>query len=87
MSLINLLVAARNAATARRQRRRAMEDLMALDDRSLADIGIHRSQIPGVLEGFAANLPSQAVVDGVTATTFGRSAPRLATGRAWLPPV
>ena len=87
MSLINLLVAARNAATARRQRRRAMEDLMALDDRSLADIGIHRSQIPGVVEGLPSNVPVEAVVDGVTATNFGRSGPRLATGRPWLPPL
>jgi uncharacterized protein YjiS (DUF1127 family) len=87
MSLINLFVAARNAMARRRQRRCAMDELMALDDRSLADIGIHRSQISGVVEGFAANLPSQAVVDGVTATAFGRSAPRLATGRSWLPPL
>lgn len=86
MSLINLFVAARNALAKRRQRRRVMDELMALDDRSLADIGIHRSQIPGVVEGFAANLPSQSVVDGVTATAFGRGA-RLATGRPWLPPL
>jgi uncharacterized protein YjiS (DUF1127 family) len=87
MSLINLFVAARNALAARRQRRRAMDDLMALDDRSLADIGIHRSQIPGVVEGFSASVPVEAVVDGITATAFGRGAPRFASGRPWLPPV
>jgi uncharacterized protein YjiS (DUF1127 family) len=87
MSLINLFVAARDALIARQQRRRAMEDLMALDDRSLADIGIHRSQIPGMIEGVSSNVPVEAVVDGVTATAFGGAAPRLATGRPWLPPV
>jgi uncharacterized protein YjiS (DUF1127 family) len=32
-----------------RQRRRAYDELYALDDRSLADIGISRSEIPYVL--------------------------------------
>ena len=87
MSLINLFVAARDALVARQQRRRAMENLMALDDRSLADIGIHRSQIPGLVEGMPGNVPIEAVVDGVTADAFGNAAPRLATGRPWLPPL
>ena len=85
MSLINLFVEARNALASRRQRRRAMEELMALDDRSLADIGIHRSQIPGVVAGLS--VPVEAFVDGVTASAFGHSAPRLATGRPWMPPL
>jgi uncharacterized protein YjiS (DUF1127 family) len=85
MSLINLFVAARNALAARRQRRRAMDDLMALDDRSLADIGIHRSQIPAIVEGLAASMPVEAVINGVTASAFGRGTPRLAGGR--LPPL
>jgi len=85
MSLINLFVEARNALASRRQRRRAMEELMALDDRSLADIGIHRSQIPGVVEGLS--VPVEAFVDGVTASAFGYAAPRLATGRSWMPPI
>ena len=51
MSLINMFVAARDALAERRQRTGcATEELVALDDRSLADIGIHRSQIPGVVE-------------------------------------
>ena len=85
MSLINLFVAVRNAVAQRQRRRRAMDELMALDDRSLADIGIHRTQIPGVVEGLS--VPVEAFVDGVTATAFGRAAPRLATGRSWMPPV
>ena len=51
MSLINLAVAARNGIKQWRRRQRAYAELMALDDRSLADIGIHRSQIPAIIEG------------------------------------
>ena len=50
MSIINMLVAARAALAERRDRRRAYEELAALDDRSLADIGLHRSQLPGLVE-------------------------------------
>src|SRR5271170_1789739 len=52
MSLINLFVAARSAIARWRQRQRAYGELMALDDRSLADIGIHRSQIPAIVEEY-----------------------------------
>ena len=51
MSLINVVVAARNGIKQWRRRQRAYAELMALDDRSLADIGIHRSQIPAIVEG------------------------------------
>jgi len=34
-----------------RERERAFEELMSLDDRSLADIGIRRADIPAVLSG------------------------------------
>jgi uncharacterized protein YjiS (DUF1127 family) len=51
MSVINLFVAARDALAERRRRQRAYAELAALDDRSLADIGIHRSQIPAIVEG------------------------------------
>jgi hypothetical protein len=64
-----------------------MEDLMALDDRSLADIGIHRSQIPGIVEGVPGHVPVEVAVDGVTARAFGNAAPRLATGRSWPRPL
>lgn len=49
MSIVNLFVAARNALAERRTRTRAYAELAALDDRSLADIGIHRSQIPAIV--------------------------------------
>jgi len=51
MSIISLLVAAKNAWADRRRRSQAYAELISLDDRSLADIGIHRSQIPGIVEG------------------------------------
>ena len=50
MSLLSLFVAARAALADRRQRQRAYEDLSALDDRSLADIGLHRSQLYQVVD-------------------------------------
>ena len=52
MSLINLFVAARDSIANWRQRQRAFGELMALDDRSLADIGIRREEIRAVVEGY-----------------------------------
>jgi uncharacterized protein YjiS (DUF1127 family) len=76
MSLINLFVAARNAGAERRRRRRAYDELTALDDRSLADIGIHRSQIPAMVETMYQN----AHADPVKAPALGARAPRLVSG-------
>jgi Domain of unknown function (DUF1127) len=50
MSVIDLLVAARRAFSEWRRRERAYAELAALDDHSLADIGLHRSQIIGLCE-------------------------------------
>lgn len=63
MSLINLLVSARHALADRRQRQRAYGELAALNDRELADIGLHRSQIPSYIEGLhdAVQLDSASV--------------------------
>ena len=54
MSLMNLFVAARTAIARWRQRQRAYGELMALDDRSLADIGIRREEIRAIVDGFHA---------------------------------
>jgi uncharacterized protein YjiS (DUF1127 family) len=87
MSLINLFVAARNAFSDWRNRQRAYGELMALDDRSLADIGIHRSQIAGIVEGFQGTAgkrpdpklaPHPAVINARQA--------RLAGAHRWFPP-
>jgi len=53
MSVINLFLAARNAIADRRRRQRAYAELVALDDRSLADIGVHRSQIASIVDNAA----------------------------------
>lgn len=68
MSLMNVLVAARAALANRRQRQRAYEELAALDDHSLADIGLHRSQIYGVVD----RLQEAAELDAAPVLSFTR---------------
>lgn len=51
MSVLNLFVSTAKAFSAWRRRQRAYAELMALDDRSLADIGVRRSQIRALVEG------------------------------------
>jgi uncharacterized protein YjiS (DUF1127 family) len=45
MSLVNYLLAAGRAVADWNRRQRAYEELMALDDHCLADLGIRRSEI------------------------------------------
>jgi uncharacterized protein YjiS (DUF1127 family) len=50
LNILGNLLHGLSASVARwRQRQRALAELSALDDRSLADIGITRSEIPYVL--------------------------------------
>jgi uncharacterized protein YjiS (DUF1127 family) len=51
MSMVNLLISAGRAFSQWRRREQAYAELMALDDHSLADIGIHRSQIGALVDG------------------------------------
>jgi uncharacterized protein YjiS (DUF1127 family) len=51
MSIVNLFLSAGRAFADWRRRERAYRELMALDDRSLADIGVRRSQIRALIEG------------------------------------
>jgi uncharacterized protein YjiS (DUF1127 family) len=86
MSLMNLLIAGRSAIQGWRQRERAYSELMSLDDRSLSDIGLHRSEIPAVVEGFheASLRPAESN------SPLGAASPRnalFAVGQRWLPPV
>ncbi len=83
MSLINLFVAARSAIARRRHRQRAYGELMALDDRSLADIGIRREEIRAIVEGYHEE-PRAAAPVYAAATPSHRHAGLAATHR-WLP--
>ena len=87
MSLINLFVAARSAMAQHRQQRRAYHELMSLDDRSLADIGLHRSQIPALVEGRDAASQSRSEPDPVVAAAFGCVPAHFAGGPSRLPPL
>lgn len=60
MSVMNMFFAVRQAATQRRKRAKAYAELMSLDDRALADIGIHRSEIQGILAGAPATTCDRA---------------------------
>ena len=51
MSIVNLFTSAARSLAEHRRRERAFAELMALDDHSLADIGVHRSQIRALVEG------------------------------------
>ncbi len=83
MSLINLFVAARSAIARWRQRQRAFGELMALDDRSLADIGIRREEIRAVVEGYHDDA-SRAATPAYAPAASHRHA-GLAASHRWLP--
>jgi uncharacterized protein YjiS (DUF1127 family) len=51
MTILNLFLSAGRAIAEWRRRERAYRELMALDDRSLADIGVRRAQIRALVEG------------------------------------
>ena len=80
MSLVNLFVAGRAALANWRQRRRAFDELTALDDRSLADIGIHRSQIPAIVEGLHEFVQLDIAPTGGHTDEFTPRRARLAAG-------
>jgi uncharacterized protein YjiS (DUF1127 family) len=56
MSVLNLITSAWEAVADWRRRQRAYTGLMALDDHSLADIGICRSNIRDLCEGSYARV-------------------------------
>ena len=65
MSLINLIVAIRKAFPEWR-REQAYRDLMVLDDHSLADIGLRRSDLTAGLYGERQTHPSALKSKGLT---------------------
>jgi uncharacterized protein YjiS (DUF1127 family) len=74
MSIINLIFSAGRAFSEWRRRDRAYAQLMTLDDHSLADIGIHRSQIAGLVEG--VQMPGSSSVPVLSYPTRGQPARR-----------
>jgi uncharacterized protein YjiS (DUF1127 family) len=62
MSIVNLLVSAGRRFSGWRHRQQAYAELMALDDHSLADIGLHRSQIASLVEGYRVPNPASSPV-------------------------
>jgi uncharacterized protein YjiS (DUF1127 family) len=81
MFIVSFLAAAKNALSEWRRRQLAYAELSALDDRSLADIGINRSQIPAIVEGF--HEASQKPRDREFIPAF--SAHKVAGGHNWFP--
>jgi len=82
MFLINLLAAAKNALADWRRRQLAYAELSALDDRALADIGIRRSDIPAIVDGFQR--ADRATRDS-DFPGFNPQQARLAGGHKWFP--
>ena len=74
MSVLNLLMSARKAFADWQRRERAYAELMALDDHSLADIGIRRSEIRALCEGDHAVRTPATVVRGERREKFARKA-------------
>ena len=85
MSLINLFLEARNGFSQWRRRAHAYDELMALDDRSLADIGIHRSQIPAIVHGSSLS-KARVEAEPVRGNIGLRPARVAATTARWFPP-
>ena len=81
MFILSLFAAAREAVAEWRRKHQAYAELMALDDRSLADIGIRRSEIPALVEGDqqgSRNNRDRQFVPGFATR-------RLAGGHTWFP--
>jgi uncharacterized protein YjiS (DUF1127 family) len=81
MFIVNLLAAAGRALSEWRHKQKAYAELMALDDRSLADIGIRRSEIPAIVEG--CHEASAEPRDGEFVPVF--TTHKMAGGQTWFP--
>ena len=83
MSLINLVVVAINAWVSWRHRQRAYDELVALDDRLLADIGLGRTDIPAI---FYERVRRESVCAGGGAMALSALQAKRAFGHRGLPP-
>ena len=84
MSLINLVVVAINASISWRHTRRAYDELVALDDRSLADIGLGRTDIPAI---FHERARRESVDAKGAAMALSALQAKLIFGHRGLPPI
>jgi uncharacterized protein YjiS (DUF1127 family) len=84
MSLLTVFIAAASAWADWRQGRRAYGELMALDDRLLADIGLRRTDIPATFHerGRRENVDTKRA-----ATALGALQAKLVFGHRGLPPI
>lgn len=77
MFVLNLMTSAWKAFADGRRRERAYDELMALDDHSLADIGIRRSDIRAICEGSFAQPQSMAFASSPRCERFTSPEARL----------
>jgi uncharacterized protein YjiS (DUF1127 family) len=75
MSLVNLFVGAGRAIADWHRRQRAYDELMALDDHCLADLGIRRSEINAYLAAGRQASDPRAVPAARQAAIFGKHKP------------
>jgi uncharacterized protein YjiS (DUF1127 family) len=75
MSVLSFLGSARKALADWNRRQRAYEELMALDDHCLADLGIERSQINAYLAGGPRDNEPSVAATARRAAMFGRRKP------------
>lgn len=75
MSLVSFLAAAGKALAAWNRRQRAYEELMALDDHCLADLGIERSQINAYLATGRRDDAAAPAAVAARPALFGRHKP------------
>ena len=81
MFIVSLFAAVRHAFAEWRRKQHAYAELMSLDDRSLADIGIRRSEIPAIVEGYHEASPKVHEREFVPAF----STHKMASGQTWFP--
>ena len=84
MSLLNLVVIAISAWVSWRHRRRAYDELMALDDRLLADIGLRRTDIAPI---FYERVRRHKIDAQGAAMAFSELQATLVFGYRGLPPI
>jgi uncharacterized protein YjiS (DUF1127 family) len=84
MSLLTVFIAAASAWAGWQQRRRVCGELMALDDRLLADIGLRRTDIPAI---FHERVRRESVDTQGAAMTLSVLQAKLVFGHRGLPPI